>query len=106
MRACYNFSMMVDSWKATLPAQLRDENPGILLQLLSLGDDGISQQDLVARIAITQSGLSKLIAKLRALGLITEQAPSRDRRWRLYRSTGKAAKLLVDLENTMTNFVA
>jgi DNA-binding MarR family transcriptional regulator len=105
MRASYTFSLMVDTWKAILPAELRDETPGILLQLLSLGDVGISQQDLIGKMGIDQSRISKLIAKLRALELIAEQAPSTDRRWRLYSSTAAATQLLGSLENAMGIFV-
>jgi DNA-binding MarR family transcriptional regulator len=104
-RACYTFSMMVDAWKSTLPSELKDEEPRILLQLLSLSEDGISQQNLIRQTGIDQSRLSKLIAKLRGLDLIAEQAPSSDRRWRLYWSTVGATQLLATLESTMTNFL-
>ena len=56
-------------------------------------------------MGIDQSRISKLIAKLRTLGFIVKQAPSSDRRWRLYRSTAAAAQLLDSLENTMALFL-
>lgn len=106
MTASYTFGEMVSAWKSIVPAELRDEEPRILLRLLSLGEVGIQQSELIQELGIRQSRLSKLLSKLSEMDpqLITIEELPNDRRWRRYRSTPAAAQLLGNLEYAMAVF--
>jgi DNA-binding MarR family transcriptional regulator len=106
MTANYTFGEMVTAWREIVPAELKDEEPRILIRLLSIGDVGIMQRDLMQEFGIQQSRMSKLLSKLGALTpqLITTEESPMDRRWRRYRSTPAAAQLLGNLEYAMATF--
>lgn len=107
MTASYTFGEMIAAWRSIVPMEFRDEEPRILLRLLSLGDVGTQQRELTLELGIQQSRLSKLLSKLGAVepGLIAVEELPEDRRWRRYRSTPAAAQLLENLENAMTLFL-
>ena len=67
-----------DLWKATVLRPLLHKNPRLLLRLLALCDsaEGMFQSELIRRLGVGQSSLSKLIKKLVAAGWISVHSPA------------------------------
>jgi DNA-binding MarR family transcriptional regulator len=106
MAASNTFLGMIMAWELAVPAELRDEEPRILLRLLALGNVGIQQSELIQELGIRQSRLSKLLSRLSEMDpqLITIEELPNDRRGRRYRSTPAADELLGNMEKAMAIF--
>jgi DNA-binding MarR family transcriptional regulator len=104
MAASNTFLGMIMAWELAVPAELIDEEPRILIRLLSIGTVWAKQRELMLELGIKQSRMSKLLSKLTELGLIEQEELPDDRRWSQYRSTPAAAQLLENLEGAMATF--
>jgi DNA-binding MarR family transcriptional regulator len=97
------YCRMRSTWQSQMPKLLADENPQILTQLLRLAEvkEGVSHSDIERDLAILESRLSKLVAKLLEEGwLRVVPKPKGDRRKRFVQTTPKAASAmrLVEVE--------
>jgi DNA-binding MarR family transcriptional regulator len=93
---------MFSAWYQLVPSDLWQEEPRVLIGLLSIGDEGTSQVALRRKLKIRQSHLSKLLTKLRRWELIAEEQSEEDGRVRLYRTTPGAAALSSYIEQSLT----
>lgn len=68
MSAVNLFVSMWRTWRVSVPDSLADEDPGLILDLLEHAGSptGTSQRELLAKLGIGQTRLSKLMVKLRA----------------------------------------
>ena len=79
---------------ALLPHRLALADYEVLVRVVQAGDAGLRMQELARRVFLTDSGMTRLVARLEGQGLLSRGSVEGDQRGRTCRATESGRELL------------
>jgi DNA-binding MarR family transcriptional regulator len=103
-RLMYRLRRHLDKWAVSHLAEMNSINFNLTYMpyFMNIGNDGISNLDLVNKIKVTKQGVGKIVKELEKLGLVTTEKSETDARSNMIYLTEEGRKFY-DAVREMTN---